>query len=155
MIFTTDDTSDITRALFSVALICQVVTCTFGLSRFKMAIIFSVPISLTVCTWSNIPFVFGRFEFYFALLYIFYIEYVLVDRLCGLVVRVPGYRSDREVRVDFRRYQIFWEVVWLERCPLDLVSTIEDLLERKSSGSGLGNREYGHRDQSRWPRGTI
>jgi hypothetical protein len=42
-----------------------------------MVIIFGVPISLTVCTWSNIPFVFGRFEFYFALLYIFYIEYVL------------------------------------------------------------------------------
>jgi hypothetical protein len=43
-----------------------------------MAIIFGVPISLTVCTLSNIPFVFGLFEFYFALLYILYIEYVLV-----------------------------------------------------------------------------
>jgi hypothetical protein len=27
----------------------------------------------------------------------------------------------------------------LERGPLSLVSTIEELLERKSSGSGLGN----------------
>jgi hypothetical protein len=35
-------------------------------------------ISLTVCTLSNIPFVFGRFELYFAPLYIFYIDYVLV-----------------------------------------------------------------------------
>jgi hypothetical protein len=36
-----------------------------------------VPLSLTVCTLRNIPFVFGWFEFYFALLYLFYIEYVL------------------------------------------------------------------------------
>jgi hypothetical protein len=45
-----------------------------------MAIIFGVPISLTVCTLSNIPFVVGQFEFYFALLYIFYIECVFVIR---------------------------------------------------------------------------
>jgi hypothetical protein len=44
---------------------------------------------------------------------------------------------------DFRRYQIFWEVVGLERGPLSLVSTIEELLERKSSGFGLENRDYG------------
>jgi hypothetical protein len=31
------------------------------------------------------------------------------------------------------------------RGPLSLVSTIEELLERKSSGSGLENRYYGHR----------
>jgi hypothetical protein len=46
--------------------------------------------------------------------------------------------------LDSRRYQIFWEVVDLERCPLSLVSTTEELLERKSSGSGLENREYIH-----------
>jgi hypothetical protein len=56
---------------------------------------------------------------------------------------------------DSRHYQIFWEVVGLERGPLSLVSTIEELLERKSSGSGLENREYGSRDQSRWPHGTL
>jgi hypothetical protein len=38
------------------------------------------------------------------------------DRHCGLVVRVPGYRS-RGPRFDSRRYQIFWEVVGLERGP--------------------------------------
>jgi hypothetical protein len=32
-----------------------------------------------------------------------------------------------------------------ERDPLDLVSTIEELLGRKSSGSGLENREHGRR----------
>jgi hypothetical protein len=36
-------------------------------------------------------------------------------------------------RFDSRRYQIFWEVAGLERGPLSLVSTIEELLERKSS----------------------
>jgi hypothetical protein len=43
------------------------------------------------------------------------------------------------------RYQIFWEVMGLERGPLSLVSTIEELLERKSSGSGLENRNYDRR----------
>jgi hypothetical protein len=33
----------------------------------------------------------------------------------------------------------------LERGPLSLVSTIEELLERKSSGSGLETRDYGHK----------
>jgi hypothetical protein len=33
----------------------------------------------------------------------------------------------------------------LERGPLSLLNTIEELLERKSSGSGLENGDYGHR----------
>jgi hypothetical protein len=45
--------------------------------------------------------------------------------------------------------------VSLERGPLSLVSTTEELLGRKSSGSGLENREYGRRNPSRWPRGTL
>jgi hypothetical protein len=45
--------------------------------------------------------------------------------------------------------------VGLERGPLSLVSAIEELLDRKRSGSGLGNREYGRRDPSRRPRDTI
>jgi hypothetical protein len=36
--------------------------------------------------------------------------------------------------------------VCLKREPLSLVSIIEELLERKRSGSGLKNREYGRRD---------
>jgi hypothetical protein len=55
---------------------------------------------------------------------------------------------------ESRRYQIFWEVVGLKRGPLSLVSTIQELLGRKSSGSGLENREYGRRDPPRWPRDT-
>jgi hypothetical protein len=38
---------------------------------------------------------------------------------------------------DSRGYQIFWEVMGLERGPLSLVSTADELLGRKSSGSGL------------------
>jgi hypothetical protein len=36
--------------------------------------------------------------------------------------------------------------VGLERGPLSLVTTTEELLERKSRGSGLENSEYGRRD---------
>jgi len=50
------------------------------------------------------------------------------DRLCGLVVRVSGYRY-RGPGFDSRRYQIFWVVVGLERGPLSLVRSIEELLE--------------------------
>jgi hypothetical protein len=53
------------------------------------------------------------------------------------------------------RYQIFWEIVGLERGPLSLVSTTEELLGRKSNCSGLVNLEYGRRDPWRWPRGTL
>jgi hypothetical protein len=55
---------------------------------------------------------------------------------------------------DSRSYQVFWEVVDLEQGPPSFVSTTEELLGRKSSGSGLQNREYGRGDPSRWPRGT-
>ena len=50
------------------------------------------------------------------------------DRLCGLVVRVSGYRY-RGLGFDSRRYQIFWVVVGLERGPLSLARSIEELLE--------------------------
>jgi hypothetical protein len=45
--------------------------------------------------------------------------------------------------------------VRLERGPLSIVSTTEERLERKNSGSGLENRDYGRRDPSRWPRATL
>jgi hypothetical protein len=113
----------------------------------------------------------------------------MTDRLCGLVVRVPGYTTEIycaswEVRSEYicyveesrpplwssgqsswlqvqrsgfdsQRYQIFWELVDLERGPLSHVSIIEELLEIKCSGSGLERREYCRRDPPRWPRGTI
>ena len=54
--------------------------------------------------------------------------FVSFDRLCGLVVRVSGYRY-RGPGFDPRRYQIFWVVVGLERGPLSLVRSIKELLE--------------------------
>jgi hypothetical protein len=46
------------------------------------------------------------------------------DRLCGLVVRVLGYRSGGPALPKKK-------VVGLERGPLSLVSTTEELLDRK------------------------
>jgi hypothetical protein len=56
---------------------------------------------------------------------------------------------------DSRHYQIFWEVMGLEQGSLSLVSTIEELLENKSTCPGLENREYGRNDPPRWPRDTL
>jgi hypothetical protein len=67
----------------------------------------------------------------------------LVDRLCGLVVRVPGYRF-RSPGFDCRHYK-----KKSGTGPLSLVSTTEELLESNSSGSGLESLEYGCRDSSR------
>jgi hypothetical protein len=47
---------------------------------------------------------------------------------------------------DFRCDRIFRDLMVLERGPLSLVSTAEEVVERKSSGSGLEIREYGYRD---------
>jgi hypothetical protein len=52
------------------------------------------------------------------------------DSLCGLVVRFPGYKP-RGPGFDFRRHQIFFVTVILERGPLSLVKINEELLERK------------------------
>jgi hypothetical protein len=62
------------------------------------------------------------------------------DRLCGLVVRVSSYKY-KSPGFESQYYQIFWEAVGLERGPLNLVSTTEELLWRKSSGSALETRE--------------
>jgi hypothetical protein len=78
----------------------------------------------------------------------------VVDRLCGLVVSVPCYRS-RGPGFDSRRYQIFWDAMGLEQGPLSLVSKIEELFGRNSSGSGLEKREYGRGDPLRWPFDTL
>jgi hypothetical protein len=48
------------------------------------------------------------------------------DRLCGLVVRVLGYRSRGPGSILPEK-----KVVGLERGPLSLVSTTEELLDRK------------------------
>jgi hypothetical protein len=54
-----------------------------------------------------------------------------------------------------RPYKIFWEVVGLDWGPLSHVSTIEELLERTSSGCCLESQEYGRRDPLRWQSDTL
>jgi hypothetical protein len=52
-----------------------------------------------------------------------------VDRLCGLVVTVLGYRSGGSGSIPGATMKK--KVVGLERGPLSLVSTTEELLDRK------------------------
>jgi hypothetical protein len=71
-------------------------------------------------------------------------KYLLIDitlyevgSLCGLVVRVLGYRSGgpgsilATTRFSGGKKKKGKQVVVLERCPLSLVSTTEELLDRK------------------------
>jgi hypothetical protein len=76
--------------------------------------------------------------------------------LCVPCIRLPLWSSGQSSWLQIQRsafdpwrYQIFWEEVVLEQGPLSLMSTIEELLERKSSSSGLEIRDYGCRDLSR------
>jgi hypothetical protein len=78
---------------------------------------------------------------------------VEMDLLCGLAVKVPGYRSRGPCSIPGATR--FFREVGLERGPLSLVSTIEELLGRNNSGSGLENRDNGRRGHSRWLRDTL
>jgi hypothetical protein len=55
------------------------------------------------------------------------------DRLCGLVVRVLGYRSGGPGSIPSTTKKK--KVVGLERGPLSLVSTTEEILDRKVAAS--------------------
>jgi hypothetical protein len=60
-----------------------------------------------------------------------YEQFVFVKyHIRGLVVRVSGYRC-RGSGFDSRRFQIFCEAACLERGPLSLTRTTEELLEGK------------------------
>jgi hypothetical protein len=60
---------------------------------------------------------------------IIFLFLVLIDRICGLVVRVLGYRSGSPGSIPGTTRKE--KVVGLERGPLSLVSTAEELLDRK------------------------
>jgi hypothetical protein len=69
----------------------------------------------------------------------------LINRLCDLVVTVPGYRtipnflrSSGSGRGSTQPRDYNWGATW-----------------KKSNCSGLEIREYGRRDPSRWPQGTL
>jgi hypothetical protein len=87
-----------------------------------------------------------NFAFHFSLLFSVCV-WLYKDRLCWLVVRVPGYRS-RGPGFHFRRYQIFWEVMGLERCPLSHVRIIDELFQalrsRKPRLTAVGIRCADH-----------
>jgi hypothetical protein len=65
------------------------------------------------------------------------------------MVRVPGYRSRGPGSFPDATRLSEKQWVW-KRGPLSLVSTIEKLLGRKSSGYGVENRDYGRRSLSLW-----
>jgi hypothetical protein len=62
------------------------------------------------------------------LLYSFFSSFSSLNRLCGLVVRVLGYRSGGPGSIPGTTRG---KKVGLERGPLSLVSTTEELLDRK------------------------
>jgi hypothetical protein len=76
-------------------------------------------------------------------------------------IRLPLWSSGQSSWLQIPRSRVWfptlisWEVVGLERGPISLASTIEELLKRKGSSSGLEIREYGRRNPSRRPRDTL
>jgi hypothetical protein len=66
---------------------------------------------------------------------VFRTDGTVVDRLCGLVVRVLGYRSGGPGSIPgttrFSGKKKGKQLVGLERGPLSLESTTEELLDRK------------------------
>jgi hypothetical protein len=62
-------------------------------------------------------------------IYIYIYIYIYIDRLCCLVVRVLGYRSGGPSSIPGTTSKK--KVVGLERGLLSLVSTTEELLDRK------------------------
>jgi hypothetical protein len=91
------------------------------------------------------------FRFHVVLIYI-YLYLLFTAR--GLMVSTPGYRS-RGPGFHSQHCLIFREVLGLERGPLRLMSTIEELLVRYSSGSSLEIRGYGRGDSPRRPHSTL
>jgi hypothetical protein len=72
--------------------------------------------------------------FLLSVFFLFCLVLVSYARLCGLVARVLGYRSGGPGSISDTTKK---RSSGSERGPLSLVSTIEELLERKSSGSCL------------------
>jgi hypothetical protein len=72
-----------------------------------------------------------------------------------LFARPPLWSSGQRSWLQILEVRIFREVVGLERGPLSLVSTVEELLGRNSSGSGLERRKYGRRDPWWWTCNTL
>jgi hypothetical protein len=68
-----------------------------------------------------------------------------IDLLCGIVVRVSGYRC-RGSGFDSRRFQIFWEAVGLLRGPLSLVRSTEERLRSRKPRLTTGRIRCAHHE---------
>jgi hypothetical protein len=76
--------------------------------------------------------------------------------------RPPLWSSDQSFWLQIQRSRVRFQTLpdfqtssGLERDSLSLMSTIEQLLGRNISGSGLENREYGHVNPLRLPREIL
>jgi hypothetical protein len=76
----------------------------------------------------------------------------LVFSLC--VVGVSGYRSSGP-GFDSRRFKIFWEAAGLERDPLSLVRTTEELLEGKVAAPVWKTEINDRGNPLHWPRDIL
>jgi hypothetical protein len=77
-----------------------------------------------------------------------------MDHLCGLVVRVSGYRSWGPGFYS-RSFQIFWEAAGLEQGPLSLVRTTEELPEGKVAAPVYKTEINDLENPLRWPRYAL
>jgi hypothetical protein len=77
-----------------------------------------------------------------------FVFYGLSNRFQQAVCPEQQWSSDLEDR-GLKKHQINNHKSHYQRGPLNLVSTIEEMLGKKSSGSGLENREYDHGDPLR------
>jgi hypothetical protein len=64
---------------------------------------------------------------------------VVKDRLCGLVARILGYRFGGPGSIPGTTKK---KVVGLERGPLSLVSTTEELIDRKVAAVGIRHADH-------------
>jgi hypothetical protein len=71
------------------------------------------------------------FYLFIVSLYAYLLRLFSSSQRSWLQIQGPGFDSWRK--------QIFWELVGLERGPFSLVAKTEELLERKNSGSNLGD----------------
>jgi hypothetical protein len=92
----------------------------------SVSLILYFPLSYSCYSYYVIIILYYYYYYYIVILLLLVL--VLYDRLCGLVVRVLGYRSGGPGSSPGTTRK---KVVGLERGPLSLLSTTEELLDKK------------------------